>query len=169
MTAFSSKCRLPGGEEQWNSASLATGRVCVRRGSAVRSVRQSDCHFSVRSSTEHEVHAATYTDAGLVDHTPTAADVTRIMKQFLGRYPVNSLDTSTQGGRTSFNPCLGLPAFPLIRKELNDWRNNDCRSGPCKDFYQGLLADQSSCVPSTGINGEGDLPGHASRCFCSYG
>ena len=55
--------------------------------------------------------------------------------------------------------------FPSIRKELNDLRNSDCRSGPCKDFYQGLLADQAACNPPAGLNGEGDLPGHASAVF----
>ena len=55
--------------------------------------------------------------------------------------------------------------FASIRIELNDLRNSDCRSGPCKDFYQGLLADQGACNPPRGLNGEGDLPGHASAVF----
>jgi Tol biopolymer transport system component len=107
----------------------------------------------------------TYKDAAGIDHTPTQADLTRVMKEFLGRYPISYLDTVTQATRTNFDACLGSSVAPNMRKELNDLRNSDCRSGPCKDFYQGLLADQAACNPPTTHNGEGDLPGHASAVF----
>jgi hypothetical protein len=107
----------------------------------------------------------TYKDAAGIDHTPTGADVTRMMKEFLGRYPISYLDAVTQTTRTNFDACLGFSVSPDIRRELNDLRNSDCRSGPCKDFYQGLLADQAACNPPITFNGEGDLPGHASAVF----
>ena len=112
-----------------------------------------------------EFVSMTYKDAAGIDHTPTAADVTRVMKQFLGRYPINVLDSVIGATRSNFNACLGIPAFDSMLIELNDLRNSDCRSGPCKDFYQGLLADQAACNPPSGLNGEGDLPGHASAVF----
>ena len=109
----------------------------------------------------------TYKDAGGTDHTPTEADVTQVKKEFLGRYPINSLDAAVESTRTRFDAC-DQANFPFIRAELNDLRNSDCRGGSCKDFYQGLLADQSSCGPSlNGLNGEGDRPGHASAVFVS--
>ena len=111
-----------------------------------------------------EFESMTYTDAAGNDHTPTGADVSRVMKQFLGRYPINVLDSVIRATRSNFNACLDAD-FPSIRKELNDLRNSDCRSGPCKDFYQGLLADQAACNPPGSLNGEGDLPGHASAVF----
>ena len=95
-----------------------------------------------------EFVSMTYKDAAGIDHTPTAADVTRVMKQFLGRYPINVLDSVIQATRSNFNACLGTPTFTSMLKELNDLRNSDCRSGPCKDFYQGLLADQAALQPS---------------------
>ncbi len=110
----------------------------------------------------------TYNSGG-IDHTPTDADVARVKKEFLGRYPISSFDAVVQSTRTRFDACVE-GNFPLILAELNDMRNSDCRSGPCKDFYQGLLADQSSCGPSlNGLNGEGDLPGHASAVFVITG
>ena len=90
----------------------------------------------------------TYKDAAGIDHTPTEADVARVKKEFLGRYPINFLDSVIQARRTNFNACLGIPALASMRKELNDLRNSDCRSGPCKDFYQGLMADQAGVQPS---------------------
>ena len=110
-----------------------------------------------------EFVSITYTDAAGNDHTPTGADITRVMKQFIGRYPINVLDSVTRATRSNFNACLDAD-FPFIRKELNDLRNSDCRSGPCKDFYQGMLSD-TGCGPSSTLNGEGDLPGHASAVF----
>ena len=112
-----------------------------------------------------EFMSMTYKDAAGIDHTPTGADATRVMKQFLGRYPINVLDSVIGATRSNFNACLGIPAFDSMLIELNDLRNSDCRSGPCKDFYQGLLADQAACNPPSGLNGEGDLPGHASAVF----
>ena len=111
-----------------------------------------------------EFVSMTYKDAAGIDHTPAAADITQVMKQFVGRYPINVLDSVIQATRSNFNACLDND-FPSIRKELNDLRNSDCRGGPCKDFYQGLLADQGACNPLGRLNGEGDLPGHASAVF----
>ena len=60
-----------------------------------------------------EFVSITYTDAAGIDHTPTGADVTRVMKQFIGRYPINVLDSVIQATRSNFNACLGIADFPL--------------------------------------------------------
>jgi len=110
-----------------------------------------------------EFVSMTYTDDSGNDHTPAAADITRVMKQFVGRYPIHVLDSVIRAARSNFNACLD-DNFPFILEELNDLRNSDCRSGPCKDFYQGMLSD-TGCGPTSTLGGESDLPGHASAVF----
>ena len=89
----------------------------------------------------------TSTDGALIKHTPTDADVRRVKKEFLGRYPINLLDSVTEARSTIFNPCVDDDLTDIL-KEINNWRNKDCKNGPCKDSYQGLVSDQSGCGTS---------------------
>ena len=112
----------------------------------------------------------TYNDATGTPHTPTARDVHNVVKEFLGRYPINDFDGDVCWAKTKLNPCADTidddPNFVGLRKELNDLRNEECKNRSCKQFYMGLLADKSDpkCRPGE-LNGEGDLPGHASAVF----
>jgi uncharacterized delta-60 repeat protein len=107
----------------------------------------------------------TYSDTAGHPHTPTDTDIERVKTEFLAAYPIRLVDSVVGAKATTLNPCLGIPAFTSLLIELNDLRNSDCRRGTCKDFYQGLLADKSGCVPTTNLNGLGYLSGHASAAF----
>ncbi len=116
----------------------------------------------------------TYKDAADVAHTPNLADISRATNEFLGRYPINRIDSGDAGtATTTLNPCLDTPAldtnFQNLRKELNDMRNTECQTGTCKQLYLGLLADKSGPNCGTNINGEGDLPGNAAAVFAVTG
>ena len=104
MTASFSRCRLPGEREQLNSASRQRAPfACEAGGDACSKVTVT---FQPVDPLSMEFVSVTYTDAAGIDHTPTGADVTRVMKQFLGRYPINVLDSVIQATRSNFNACL---------------------------------------------------------------
>lgn len=109
--------------------------------------------------------ALTYNDAKGIGHTPTLSDVFTVANEFLAHYPINNFDGDLGVATTEFDACSGFKVTAGMRKELNALRNTECKSGSCKQFYQGLLADRSSCSPATDANGEGDLPGNASVVF----
>ena len=109
--------------------------------------------------------ALTYNDKAGVAHTPTLADVFQVATEYLAHYPINRIDGDLGVVVTKSNACLGFTVTAAMRKELNSLRNSDCKNDSCKQFYQGLLADQSSCSPAPGANGESDLPGSASVVF----
>ena len=62
-----------------------------------------------------EFVSVTYTDAAGNDHTPTGADASRVMKQFLGRYPINVLDSVIRATRSNFNACLDDAFRPYVK------------------------------------------------------
>ena len=109
--------------------------------------------------------ALTFTDASNVSHSASFRDVLNTANEMLNAYPISRFDGDTGVATTKSNPCLGFSVFPNIRKELNALRNTECKTRTCKQFYQGLLADQSSCNPASGANGESDLPGNASAVW----
>lgn len=97
-------------------------------------------------------------------HTPSRDRVYRVRYELRGSLPQKSLFSETGSHTTEIDPCEGDEALMRLVKELNSLRKSDCRSGPCKDFYQGILADVESCGHPV-QTGWGDQPGHASVAF----
>ena len=106
----------------------------------------------------------TYKDAAGIDHTPTGADVTRVMKEFLGRYPINFLDSVIEAKRSNFNACLGIPAFESMLKNLMICATVTAAAVPARSSIRDCWQIRRRAFIS-GLNGEGDLPGHASAVF----
>jgi len=110
----------------------------------------------------------TYKNSSNVDRTATDAEVSKVKKEFLGRYPVGQLDADavSRSRRTQFNACNAGDLLSILR-QMNSMRHSDYRNGTAKDYYHGVFAD---CNPTTlDIDGLAYIPGRPTMGFVNTG